>query len=304
MRTHLLLSQTFKGLKNNFIIATAVALVTFVSLLFVGAGWLLQLQIDHLKNDWYDKVEVSAFMCPTVSDSPQCAAGEATEAEINAVEDFLKTPQMQKYVQEYFIESKAEAFASFQKLMEGTAWADTITEDQMQVSFRIKLVDPEQYELVADELSGRPGIEVVNDQRAQLQPLFAVLNKVTIISIGLAAIMIVAAVFLISTTIRLSALIRSKEIGIMRLVGASNWFVRTPFILEGVIAALVGAALAIGGLALAVRYIVGDWIGSAVQWVKLVSLSDVAFISPFLIAGTVIIAVLASHVTISKYTKV
>lgn len=83
---------------------------------------------------------------------------------------------------EVFFETKEEAFAAFQQQMEGTVWAQTVSVEQMQVSFRISLVDPEQYQIVADELSGRPGVEDVRDQREQLEPLFLILNRATLLS--------------------------------------------------------------------------------------------------------------------------
>lgn len=302
MRFRFILGQTFKGLRRNAAMAFSVTLVTFVSLLFVGAAVLLQTQIGNLKNDWYDKVEVSAFMCPTDSSRPQCAGGEATQEQIDAIAAYLDSDEMKSYVQEVYFENKADALKAFKEQMADTAWADTMTEDQMQASFRVKLVNPEEYQVVADALEGRDGVESVIDQRAQLEPLFKVLNRFTIIAGGLAAVMILTAMLLIPSTIRLSAMFRRTETEIMRYVGATNRMIQTPFILEGVIAALTGAALAVFILWAIVEFFIQDWFAGT--WVQVVNTKDVLLIAPILLIAAILIASLTSFLTLRRYTRV
>lgn len=304
MRLGFLLSQTFKGLLSNKAMAASVALVTFVSLMFVGLAVLLQTQIGNLKDQWYDKVEVSAFMCPLNSDSPNCAAGEATEEQIEAIRVYLDSNEMKPYIDTVSFETKAQALENYKKQMEGTAWVEALTEDQMQVSFRIKLVDPQQYQIVADALSGRPGIEVVNDQRKQLEPLFNVLNKLTIVAGALAFVMIITALMLMPTTIRLSAMSRKNETEIMRYVGASNLFIELPFVLEGVLAALTGALLAVAGLWTVIRFLVQDWFASSMQWMNIVNVGDLRLLAPLLVLGAIVVASFASWLALRRYAKV
>jgi cell division transport system permease protein len=304
VRLRFVLSQTFQGLSRNLAMTVSVILVTFVSLTFVGAAALLQIQVGNLKNDWYDKVEVSAFMCPVDSTTPACAGGEATQEQIDAIGELLGSESMTPYVDEIYLESKDDAFEAFQEQMADTVWAKSLTVEQMQVSYRVKLVDPEQYQIVADELEGRPGVEVVVDQREQLEPLFLILNRTTLLSVGLAGVMIVTAVLLITTTIRLSAMSRRRETGIMRLVGASNLFIQLPFMLEGAIAALIGAVLSVGGLFLGVRYLVEDWLASSTPWVQFVDTADVLTVAPFLVLAAILLAGISSIVTLGRYTKV
>ncbi|MCK6212078.1 permease-like cell division protein FtsX [Georgenia sp. EYE_87] len=304
MRLRFVLSQTFQGLSRNLAMTISVILVTFVSLTFVGAAALLQIQVGNLKNDWYDKVEVSAFMCPASSATPACAGGEATQEQVDAIGDLLGSESMAPYVDEVYVESKEHAFEAFQEQMADTVWAQSLTVEQMQVSYRVKLVDPEQYQIVADELEGRPGVEVVVDQREQLEPLFLILNRTTLLSVGLAGVMIVTAVLLITTTIRLSAMSRRRETGIMRLVGASNLFIQLPFMLEGAIAALIGAILSVGGLFLGVRYLVEDWLAGSTPWVQFVDTGDVLTVAPFLVLAAILLAGISSIVTLGRYTKV
>lgn len=303
-RARFVLSEIGSGLRRNVSMSVAVVLVTFVSLTFVGAAALLQVQIGNMKDEWYDKVEVSIFLCPADSTVPTCAEGEVTQEQMDAVKGVLQSDALAPYVQTIFTESKQEAFDALQRQMAGTVWAESVTVDLMQVSYRVKLTDPEQYQVVADAVTGRPGVESVRDQRQILEPLFVILNRATLLSVGLAVVMIVAAILLITTTIRLSAMSRRRETGIMRLVGASSLFIQLPFMLEGAIAALVGSLLAVTGLYVGVRYLVEDWLQSSLQWVNLVTTQDVLEIAPWLILISIGLAAISSLVTLRRYTRV
>lgn len=179
-----------------------------------------------------------------------------------------------------------------------------VTADMMPASFRIKLVDPEKYRVVVEELQGREGVAQVIDQKKILEKLFSGLNQATMLSIGLAVAMIIAAVLLITTTIRLSAMSREKETSIMRLVGASNLFVQLPFMIEGAIAATIGALGAVAVLWGTVKFLVGDWLESLSSTVRVVSTRDVWLISPVLVLAAIVLAVIASAASLNRYTRV
>jgi len=304
VRLQFILSEIGIGLRRNLSMTISVVLVTFVSLTFVGSAALLQVQIGKMKDDWYDKVEVSVFLCPRGSGEPTCASGEVTEDQRADIEAALASPEIKPYIEHIYTETKEEAFKAFQKQFKDQAWTAAVTVDDMNSSFRIKLTDPQKYQLVADVVSGRPGVEDVQDQQRLFDKLFSVLNKATLLAGGLAAVMLLAAVLLITTTIRLSALSRRRETGIMRLVGASTFFIQLPFMLEGAIAATVGALLAVGGLWLGVGYLIDDWLGESVSWIPYVSTADVLTIAPILIVVAIALAAISSLVTLSRYTKV
>jgi cell division transport system permease protein len=304
VRIRFVLSQIGSGLRRNLAMAISVVLVTFISLTFVGAAALLQMQVGKAKDDWYDRVEVNVYLCPSGEATRECPEGEATEEQITDIEAILQSEALSDYVQTVYPETKAQAWESFQERFGDQEWAQRITEDQMQFSFRVKLVDPQQYQLIYDELSGRPGVQQVIDQRSILEPLFLVLNRATMISVGLAVLMTVTAVLLITTTIRLSAMSRRRETEIMRFVGASNFFIQLPFMLEGAIAALLGAGLAVAGLWLGVHYIVESWLAESVRFMPFVDTGDVLAVAPVLVAIGIGLAVISSLVTLSRYTKV
>lgn len=304
MRFSFILSETWNGLRRNMSMVVSVILVTFVSLLFVGAAALLQMQISGMKDYWYDRVQVAIFLCPPDSEAPTCATGEATAEQKQQIETALEGADLSPYVEDVIFEDKAMAYKLFQEQFEGTSLEGSIPEDQMQESYRVKLADAEQYEIINEYFSATPGVEEVVDQNQLLDQLFSVMNVMTAIAIGIAGIMLLCAVLLIATTIRLSAFSRRKETGIMRLVGASNMFIQLPFVLEGVIAAAIGSLLAALGLAVIVHFGITGWLQSQLASFDLVSVADVVLIAPFLVLVGVLMAGLSSLVTLRRYMKV
>jgi cell division transport system permease protein len=138
-----------------------------------------------------------------------------------------------------------------------------------------------------------------------LDGIFGILNAASFTAIGVATLMLIAAVLLIATTIRLSAFSRRRELGIMRLVGASNRFIQTPFILEGVFAALIGSVLA--GLAIVgiVQFFVRGYLATALPLgTSLVGLGDALVVVPILIVIGAILAAGSAGVAINRYLKV
>lgn len=302
MRLRFILGEVLSGLRRNGTMALSVVLVTFVSLTFVGAAVLTQMQVDNLKADWYSKVEVAVFLCPESSLDLQCASGEATKAQEDAIREVLDHGSVSSLVEKVNYESREEAYQKFRDYDTDNTWA-SITADQMQASFRVKLTDPEKFELVADAMTGLPGVDVVEDQRDIFKGLFSVLNAATFVAAGLAAVMLLAATLLITTTIRLSALSRRRETTIMRMVGSSRVLIQLPFMLEGAVAATLGAVLASAALWSSMKYAVSDWLHHSGLIVEYISADDVLAVAPWLLAAAVALAAVASLATLGRYTR-
>ncbi len=303
MRLRFILSEVWQGLRRNSTMALSVVIVTFVSLAFVGSAALLQIQVDKLKDDWFDRVEVSIFLCPKLSPEAKCQAGPVTPAEEDRIEQVLTTGALGELVDQVYYESKAEAYENLIARDADGFYAQHLTADDMQPSFRVKLKDPEQFKLVADATENLVGVEKVVDQRAIFSQLFQALNGATLVAAGIALVMSLAAGLLITTTIRLSALSRRRETTIMRMVGSSKTLIQLPFMLEGAIAAVFGAALAVAGLWLSVRYLVEGWLGRELQWVDYIVASDVFIVAPWLVLIAFALSAFASIVTIGRYTS-
>lgn len=304
MRMAFILSEIGIGLRRNLSMVISVVLVMFVSLTFVGTGVLLQRQIDAMKDFWYDRVQVSVFLCSADSEAPTCAQGAVTDAQREAILADLESETLAPYVDEVFYESKEEAFERFTEQFSDTAIVDNVTPEQMPESFRISLDDPEEYEIIAQVFSGREGVEQVQDQRELLDTLFSVLNRLTVGALAFAGVMLVAAVLLTATTIRLSAFSRRRETGIMRLVGASAVMLQLPFLLEGMIAASVGALMAAGALYAGVHFGVEGWLVEALPVFNYVGTADVLVVAPWLVLLGIVLAGVSSVVTLSRYLRV
>lgn len=304
MRLTFVLSQVGQGLRRNLAMTVAVIIVTCVSLLFVGSAVLAEMQINNLRDTWYGKIEISVSMCTKDDVSPNCNGQEATEAQIAAIDEQLKSERLSKYIDNVYFETKEEAFESFKKLAGTEQYYQYVSVEMMPASFRIKLKNPEQYRVVVEELQGRDGVAQVIDQKQILEKLLTGLHQATYLAIGLAVAMIIAAVLLITTTIRLSAMSRERETSIMRLVGASNLFVQLPFMVEGAVAATIGALGSVAILWASVKFLVGSWLSGLSGVVELISTNDVLLIAPFLVLAAILLAVVASAASLSRYTKV
>ena len=284
----------------------SVMLVTFISFLFIGASLLTQAQITKAKGDWYDKVEVVVWLCPDGnSQSANCSTGKAaTTAQINELQKVIQQELPNDVSQVTFMSREDFYNNSFVKQYpKGEYQGRTLTAADMQDSLWLKLKNPENYRVVSEVLSNRDGVEEVVDQRQIFEPVFAILNRATVATGGLAVIMVIAAIMLTGTTIRMSAASRREETEIMRLVGASNWTIRLPFILEGVIASLAGSLLSCGALALFVKVFVTDWLAKSVTWIPYVDQTTVWLVSPILIVGAMVLSVLASSIALRRYLK-
>ncbi|WP_350258841.1 permease-like cell division protein FtsX [Scrofimicrobium sp. R131] len=304
MRLRFILSETGKGLARNKAMAVAVIIVTFVSLLFVGVASLAQLQVGKMRSQWYDKIEVSVYMCANKDQSPTCDLQQASDEQIEAVRQRLASPELAPYISKVYEETPEQAYEAFQEQYANNPMAQWTTPDMLGFSFRVKLVDPEQYQIIQEEFSGTPGVSEVRDQRDLIEPLFKVVENAKLISLGLAGVMVVAAILLITTTIQLSAMSREEETQIMRLVGASNLFIQAPFMIEGAIAALVGAGLAVGSLFAAVRLLIENWLAPSFPWTNFITTTDMWLITPILVGAALLLALIASAISLGKYTKV
>ncbi|GAA2462635.1 cell division protein FtsX [Agromyces sp. NBRC 114283] len=281
----------------------SVVLVTFVSLTFVGTAALLQLQIAQMKNYWYDRAQVAVYLCTSLSSTAGCVDGEATEEQKSAVEAQLNSSTLAPYIDKYYFEDHQQAYDNFQEQFKGSPAADYVTPEVLNESFWVNLKNPDQSDVLVEALAGMPGVESVSDQRRLLDQIFDVLNAASYSAIAVAAIMLVAAALLIATTIRLSAFSRRRELGIMRLVGASNRFIQTPFVLEGVFAGLIGSLLAGGAVVAIVQFFVQGYLAQNLAF-TFVDLGDALLVVPLLIVVGVLLAAVSAGIAITRYLKV
>ncbi len=300
MHVQYLASEIGTGLRRNLTMTIAVVMTVAISLALFGAGLLIRAQAETMKDFWYDRIEISVFLCNDFDTGATCASGAVSDEEREAIRDTLESnPE----VEEVFVESQEEAYELFRDRFDDSI-ADNITPEQLQESFRIKLVNPEEFEGVVSSVAGLPGVAQVVDQRALLDRFFRLLNGFQVAALAIAAVQVFAAVLLISNTIRVAAFSRRRETGIMKLVGASSWSIQLPFILEAAIAGLIGGILASLVLIGFQAFFIEDILVPAFQFTAWVGWSDVWQIVPILLLTGTGIAAIASFVTLRRYLKV
>jgi len=303
VRAGLILSEAFSGLRRNASMVISVVLVTFVSLTFVGAAMLMQMQIGTMRDYWADRAQVAVFMCSSFSQETTCTGGVATEEQIAEVQAVLDSAALAPLIRDVRFENREEAYQNVIQLL-GEDYASVITPDQLNETFWINLIDQSQSDVISEAFTGKEGVEEVEDQLQYLEPLFAALTVATYIAVGIAVLMLIAAVLLIATTIRLSAYARRREIGIMRLVGASNRFIQTPFILEGVFAALIGSVLASAAVLAGVHFGVDGYLRQRVEFVTTwVGIAEAWLVIPVLIGIGVVLAALSAGFAIRRWLR-
>ncbi|NED96094.1 ABC transporter permease [Phytoactinopolyspora alkaliphila] len=300
MRFQYVFSEIANGLRRNLTMTVAVVITVSISIALFGTGLLIRAQSEATKGYWYDKVEISVFMCNAYSVGANCAGGEVTDVERDTVRETLEAhPE----VSEVFHETQEEAYERFTEPLDDPV-AEVITPDQLQEAFRVALVDPDEYDGVVSAVAGLPGVQNVHDQREVLGPLFRLLSGFQVGAIVVAVIQVIAAALLIANTIRLAAFNRRRETGIMRLVGASNFYIQLPFILEAAIAGLIGSILGCVAVFALHEVAVSRLLAPNFTFTAWVDRGDVWMMVPWLLLTGVIISAFASFITLRRYLRV
>src|SRR3954471_4389980 len=292
MRLARALREAAEGLRRNPVMTVAAVLTVSISLGLLGAALILRSQISTMEAYYYTKIEVSVFLTDGVTDQQR-----------TDVETALRALPV---VRDVSYESKEEAVRRYRlqyKDQPGLLEAGTV--DNLPESFRVKLRDPTQFETVSSAVEGMPGIDVVVDQKAILDPLFSVLGGLRNAAVALAVVQLVAAALLISNTVRLTAFSRRQETALMRLVGASRLQIQLPFLLEGMVAGIAGSVVAVGILAVGkvllldrkLAPLFGHGILPVVHWPDIFGQLPVLAVCGVLIAGA------ASLLTVRRYVR-
>lgn len=301
MRLQFLLGETGNGLRRNLSMAVSVVIVTMISMYLLGIGLMGQRQVDTMKDYWYDRVQVTVLLCAEKTRYPNCAGQPTTDQQRATVKAELEA--LRPTVSEILYESRDEAFGRFKETYQNSPLARA-GESYFADSYRVNLSDPGKFDIVASSIKGMPGVADVQDQKKLLEKFFSFMNTVSWSAIALSSLMVLAAVMLISTTIRQAAFSRRRETGIMRLVGASNLTIRFPFVMETVLASVVGAGLAMLMLWATVKYGVVGFLSATLTDTAFIGVADVLSVAPVIVLGVVLLTTVTSWVTLRRYLRV
>jgi cell division transport system permease protein len=251
-------SELRTGLRRNLSMTLAVIVTMFVSLTLVGLGLLLNAQANKAEDFWGDRLQITVFLCTDNSPGANCIDGKATDAQRQAVEDVLAS---NSEVEKYHFETSREAYQKWRDVYATDnetqkQVVDAIRPTDLAESYWVTLKDPKQFAGVKEEVSGLKGVGSVRDLRQVLQPIYFWISAFKWGAIVIAGCLLFAAILQVGNTIRLAAFARRKEIGIMRLVGASSLYIQLPFLLEALVAAVLGVLLAAGAISLFIYVVV------------------------------------------------
>jgi cell division transport system permease protein len=245
-------SELGNGLRRNLSMTLAVIVTIFVSLTLVGMGLLLNAQAHKAEDYWGGKLQITVFLCNQNSATANCVNGEVTPAQKSAIQKVLDT---NGEVASWRLQTKQQAYDKWREAY--VSGNDTerrvyqsIKPSDMQESYWVQLKDPERFQGIKNAVQTMPGVNTVRDLRQVLKPIYFWMTVMKWGALGIAGFLVVAAVLQVGNTIRLAAFARRREIGIMRLVGASSLYIQLPFLMESLVAAVVGVALAAGSLLL------------------------------------------------------
>jgi cell division transport system permease protein len=297
------LTELGQGLRRNLSMHLAVVLTLFVSLTLVGMGVLLNQQAAKAAEHWGSELQITVWLCKDRDQNAACV-GEVTDAQKDAIE---KVVQDNPEVAGYHFESKEEAF---EKLKDTYAPGkfdgpnSVITAEDMPESLWIELEDPEQFEGITSAVVGLDGVSGIRDARDTLKPIYGAIDALKWGALATALFLVVAALLLVANTIRLAAFARRREIGIMRLVGASTLYIALPFLLEAVVTAALGVLLAAAALVAFEKFGIQDRIQGELNFIPWIGWPEVQYaIGVIAILGPML-TVIPTLVLTRKYLKV
>ncbi len=303
MQLSYVFTELGQGLRRNLSMHVAVVLTLFVSLTLVGLGVLLNQQAQKAADHWGSELQITVWLCKARDENPACV-GEVTDAQKQAIGKVIEeNPE----VAAYHFESKEEAF---EKLKETYAPGkfdgpnSVITAEDMPESAWIELEDPEQFEGITSAVKGLDGVSGIRDARETLQPIYGTIDALQWAALGTALFLVVAALLLVANTIRLAAFARRREIGIMRLVGASTLYIALPFLLEALVTAFLGVMLAAGALLAFEKLGIKDRVEGELNFIPWIDWAEVQYAIMVIAILGPLLTVLPTLVLTRKYLKV
>jgi cell division transport system permease protein len=303
MQLRYVFTELGQGLRRNLSMHIAVVLTLFVSLTLVGLGLLLNQQADKAAQHWGSQLQITVWLCKDKDDNPACT-GEVTDTQKAAIE---KVVEENPEVADYHAESKEEAFAKVKELLgpekfEGPNPAATAAD--MPQSLWIELKNPEEYQGITSAVKGLDGVSGIRDMRAVLKPIYGSINALQWGALGTATFLVLAALLLVGNTIRLAAFARRREIGIMRLVGASTSYITLPFLLEALVTALIGVGLAAGALGAFMYFGIHERAGDQLKFMPWIGMPEYSVAIVWIAILGPILTLLPTLVLTRKYLKV
>jgi cell division transport system permease protein len=296
VRFGFLINEVLTGLRRNVTMTVAMILTTAISIGLFGGGLLVVRLADSSRNIYLDRVESQVFLTNDLSandptcDAPPC---KALRKQIEDRDDVKSVRFLNRD------DAYADAIRKFPQ------YKDVAGKDAFPASFIVKLDDPEQHKAFDDSLVGQPGVLNVLNQKDLIDRLFAVLDGLSSAAFAVALVQAVGAILLIANMVQVAAYTRRTEVGIMRLVGASRWYTQLPFLVEAMLAALIGVVIAILGLITVRALFLEKALNQFYQanLIARIDYADILYIAPFLLFVGVVMAGVTAYATLRLYVR-
>lgn len=299
MRTEFVLQEVGIGLKRNVTMTIAAVMTVAISLTLLGIALIIRIGADQLEHDLLNQIEVSVYLepvCGTPNAGPNClTANDRTSVE-GTLQDL---PQVEKVT---YI-SQAEGYKRFKdEFRDSPDLVKHTPESAIPESFAVKLKDPHDFAVINSAVGKAPGVQQVTNASASLKRLFAFFHHVTLGALLLTVLLLISTCLLIYNSMRVAAFSRRRETGIMRLVGASDFYIQAPFVLEGTAAGVAGSGLAVL-LLVAVKWYISSTLATRVltpfgEW------STLGKALPLVIVIGILLPAIASFLTLQRHLKV
>jgi cell division transport system permease protein len=295
MRLKYVLSEVATGLWRNVTMTVAMIITMAVSLTLLGASVLLYLQVDKMRQVYYEQVEVTIFL----------KTQDIKQEQKDAIQNDLKADPL---VENFDFETKEQAFARFKEIYASAPELTSLTKaESLPESYRVKLKDPNTFDAFKakyEKYIGAEGIDTIVDQKKLVEKVFSVLGSLQTLALIIAIVQGVAALMLVINTIQVAAYSKRREVAVMKLVGASNWFIQAPFVLEAVAAGLLGAIIAYGTLVLAKVYVFDGALAPLTAVLTPVSWTNVNLMLPLLAAAGALVSSVTGWIALRFYIRV
>jgi cell division transport system permease protein len=300
------ISETWSSFRRNWVMSLVAVSIIYIALLLVGTFFLMSSVVNEMASSFESKVTVSVFIKDDAVDTDVAALKTAIQGMPN--------------VKGITYLTKDQALSIFKERTKNSPQlVENLRNNPLPASIEVALVDPRQVQGVVDLIVknpltakvvktpatlGTPANSDIKYGQNVVTDLFKATGVVRIFAAGFLILLLGVSLVLIGNTIRLAIYSRRREIGIMRLVGASNWFIRTPFLLEGVLQSLIGSILAILTL-LAAQALIVPWLKTNLKFLPVnIGGMTVAQLAGLLVLSGVVIGLLGSGSAVRRYLKV
>lgn len=298
MRPRFFLAEAFRSIRANAAVSIAATVTVLIAVFILGAFIPSFLYVQSTVDQQKQKVDIDVF----ISDA-------ASVQQVNGLQAQLQAMQSSGEIRSFSYVSKDDALAQLRRRLKDPSILNELPGNPLPAKFNVKPTDPNRAEAIIAGIKDSPAIDKelgVSYGKDTADKLLSVARFIQWAGLGLISILLVASILLIGNTIRLSIFARRREVEVMKLVGATNWFIRWPFVIEGIVCGIIGAVLSVVLLWVVKVSIVDTWIADADSALTRDQATTIGFpvLGLLLIASGALVGALGSGITLRRFLKV